>query len=1499
MNRYALLAGILLVGLTSPGTAEEEPFLTVDQLVDHPAPWFESVTPKAMRDATTLRMAVVLIEFPDRKHDPRTTPDGVREMLFSRGEHVQGADGKAAHGSLADYYAVQSYGRLAVEGHVFDWMEIETPVAALLQMPMVNTRGKYREVALATLRKREGEDVLAGYHAICFVGAGDPGRRGRGLWPHRGKIEDVPYIQLSEVYPADQLLQVGVPAHEFGHLFGFKDMYGIRNPFRGPGPWSLMARGTHGGEPSERTRPFSMCAWCRTQIGWLKPVTVDPRVARKVVLRPTLSGPRQALRVLVKEDGSEYFLLEVRKREGWETDLPDEGLLIWHVGERRNVEGFPVREYDTILEQPHPLDVNGATTRYAAFSCWPKPGQRHFTPDSSPSSRSKSDDALPVFLRNITRREDGSVELEIGPGPTPGLIPATKIETRTRRLVPILLLEEDDTPPDGASPRDIRREIDKMLLSQGAYIGKRRSLHREEVAGSLRDYVEEATCLRESLSGPGVKRSDGPWTIVPAGSLADPAQAIRQALPEKEEPELVIAFAALPVRDERYERGTLTDGTPYLLVRCGDGHFGHVGPMARWWMEVTRGPARHGLDDDCLLGTGWRGAGDTGPRRPFHPCLHCKLRAGWLHLTTSDRLRPLEIYGEAAWSADGASMMVKRAKVGFEADREADFDTPQIVDMTRDTAYPTLADVRRSLLEVGHSTSTVGRTLHNRPIYLVRIAAPGSVHPDERPAILITAALHGNEASTVPAVMTFVEQVRPRSDRTIYVMPCVNADAYEDFVSKPYTVWRPRANMRPVDDDKDGKLDEDGYEDLNGDGQIGFMRRLEDGKWKMLGREGIDNDEDGKFSEDVPGGVDLNRNFPQGWRPGRGMFGLSRGVAPLSEPESKAVADVLRSHPNIGLVVDVHNDADCLFIRLGNPADRKTDIASLPDYACYRPVMDIAEDVFGYPTRRCGNAGLLAVWAYEANGIPGTILEIGNGAGKRAPAAGDAEVRNAWSRRHFDVDGWNDWKPFDHPQLGAIEIGGDWKTFVKRSPPAGHALGVVCARTRHFLDQCVDALPRLRLDVETGTPPTLVITNEGALPTASHRLHALEPSRARIVLSVEPGAAIAKLPEDAVVLQRNAFEVRVALPALPAGGAHRLTLDASREIVARVLPGGPIGGALLRWRPDPSAGGDVKIVQMDAHSSHYVLHVPASYKKGAKVPLLVDLHGAAPVTRGPARISVRPWKSLCAEHGFIHVLPQSRARAWGHTDGDEAFVNACIEHVIESYDIDEKRIWLTGFSAGADYALHFMTQDPKRFAAAAPMMPGQFLYGRAGRGLSREGLENLKEIPLLYVTGSRDVRRGTVRKIVFTLREIGLQSHIREVPDVGHEFPGQAEYARIYAFLSGTDESGDAIPEFELAKKAVKGGHVVIAPAKKAKGTVVVLPSKDPPETRPELRGVRAGCRRRDEERLHGVAAVEREGLRRRVAERVREGGQGAQAGDPVLARRRGEPRRAPRRRRR
>jgi hypothetical protein len=226
---------------------------------------------------------------------------------------------------------------------------------------------------------------------------------------------------------------------------------------------------------------------------------------------------------------------------------------------------------------------------------------------------------------------------------------------------------------------------------------------------------------------------------------------------------------------------------------------------------------------------------------------------------------------------------------------------------------------------------SLGETIGGRDIWMVEIANRSGAPLEERPGLLIVANLEGDHLVGSELALRTVEylldnyesdpEVQERLDNHVfYVFPRMNPDAAE-------LMWANlkqgrRTNERPFDDDNDGRIDEDGPQDLNGDGLITQMRvpdpagdymidpaepRLmkeadpaegESGAYKIYW-EGIDDDGDGYFNEDGPGGVDINRNFQHEYP----YYEPDAGHYMVSEVESRALMDFVISHRNIALVL--------------------------------------------------------------------------------------------------------------------------------------------------------------------------------------------------------------------------------------------------------------------------------------------------------------------------------------------------------------------------------------------------------------------------------------------------------------------------------------------------------------------------------------------------------------------------------------------------------------------
>lgn len=307
-----------------------------------------------------------------------------------------------------------------------------------------------------------------------------------------------------------------------------------------------------------------------------------------------------------------------------------------------------------------------------------------------------------------------------------------------------------------------------------------------------------------------------------------------------------------------------------------------------------------------------------------------------------------------------------------------------------------------------------------RDVWLLQIAAPGETPPERRPGILIVGGLDADDpagsetAANVARKLVQAltnepdgETAKLLKQRVVYVAPRVNADGMENFFAP--VVQADRRNARKVDEDRDGAFDEDGPDDLNGDGVISVMRvrdpngpwmtdpdeprllkkadraKNERGVYKLL-LEGSDNDQDGEINEDGPGGVDDDRNWPHFFEPGV----AAAGTHPLSEPETRALAEFVVSHPKICAAV-VYGRHDNL-VSVPKGEQRGPDGQSYRDLVpedvkYYEYMSEKYKEISGVKTSAGARPeGAFYSWIYAQRGVPAFAVSVWGGPEEPKPA---------------------------------------------------------------------------------------------------------------------------------------------------------------------------------------------------------------------------------------------------------------------------------------------------------------------------------------------------------------------------------------------------------------------------------------------------------------------------------------------------------------------------------
>ncbi|HMR58834.1 MAG TPA: M14 family metallopeptidase, partial [Cyclobacteriaceae bacterium] len=250
---------------------------------------------------------------------------------------------------------------------------------------------------------------------------------------------------------------------------------------------------------------------------------------------------------------------------------------------------------------------------------------------------------------------------------------------------------------------------------------------------------------------------------------------------------------------------------------------------------------------------------------------------------------------------------------------------------------------------------SIGKSTQGREMWVLTITDFSKGKPENKPAFYLDGNIHSNEIQGSEMALytawylteTFKDIAYIKellADRVFYIVPTINPDARDNYMKAPNTPHSPRSGMVPVDNDRDNKTNEDGFDDLDNDGHITMMIRKsptgrfkrdpnhpgrlmmvksdEMGEYEMLGNEGLDNDGDGRVNEDGEGFYDPNRDWGWKWQPNTIQGGAYK--YPFSIIENRNVRDFVMAHPNIAGAQSFHNNGGMILRGPGAEEDAST-----------------------------------------------------------------------------------------------------------------------------------------------------------------------------------------------------------------------------------------------------------------------------------------------------------------------------------------------------------------------------------------------------------------------------------------------------------------------------------------------------------------------------------------------------------------------------------------------
>ncbi|MBD3219396.1 MAG: M6 family metalloprotease domain-containing protein, partial [candidate division Zixibacteria bacterium] len=303
----------------------------------------------------TMKAVVLLLEFPDNP---------ANDVLYVSPEYFDtlfNFEGDWQDGSMREFYDENSRGQFVFMADVYGWYMMDSTYDYYVDSnrgfnhdPPQNAQGMVWDALVLTDGEidysqydNDGDnyvDALILVHAGAgYEETGDVTMIHSHKWfmPSTFVSNDGVYLRDYNMNPEQspigqfnnveyEPVSIGVFCHEFGHTLGLPDLYDTDYSSTGVGNWSLMASGSYNGNSKS---PAHLDAWCKKEMGWINPDVIETSVRDHEFPESITSGYAAKLWTNGDSTGNEYFLIENRQKKGFDSKLPGEGLLIWHVDE--------------------------------------------------------------------------------------------------------------------------------------------------------------------------------------------------------------------------------------------------------------------------------------------------------------------------------------------------------------------------------------------------------------------------------------------------------------------------------------------------------------------------------------------------------------------------------------------------------------------------------------------------------------------------------------------------------------------------------------------------------------------------------------------------------------------------------------------------------------------------------------------------------------------------------------------------------------------------------------------------------------------------------------------------------------------------------------------------------------------------------------------------------------------------------------------------------------
>ena len=291
---------------------------------------------------------VVLVEYQDVKF---THPDP--HDYFSRMLNEKDFSDYGGTGSARDFFMESSQGRFAPEFDLYGPITLSRNMSFYGGNKSNGDDANPHWMVIEACRQLDGAVDFREYDRdgdgyidnvfVFYAGRGENSGGGTNtVWPHSYNVtaaEGTPFVfdgvtldhyACSNEWDGNRPDGVGTFCHEFGHVLGLPDLYATSytNAFT-PGEWSVM---DHGSYNNDGCTPPLYSAFERYALGWITPRQLTGPA--NITLRDISTNNACIIKT---SDEDEFYLLENRQQQGWDTYIPGHGMLAWHIHYDRTV----------------------------------------------------------------------------------------------------------------------------------------------------------------------------------------------------------------------------------------------------------------------------------------------------------------------------------------------------------------------------------------------------------------------------------------------------------------------------------------------------------------------------------------------------------------------------------------------------------------------------------------------------------------------------------------------------------------------------------------------------------------------------------------------------------------------------------------------------------------------------------------------------------------------------------------------------------------------------------------------------------------------------------------------------------------------------------------------------------------------------------------------------------------------------------------------------------